>query len=156
MPIPEMVDGSSGPVLEPKVEQGRQFAAEQGSPLRATASERMNAETALSLVVRSESNSSGTENKSAPKKGAARKVYTTRIPWNLLDQLEAEKHALQTEQVNRLAFERKDRAGIDNSNPLVLDPKKAKSFKKKKPVHPEWPKNRKANASLRSDNEGVF
>ena len=95
------------------------------------------------------------------RKGAAKKAYTTRIPWNLLDQLEAEKHSLQTEQVNRLAFERKDRAGYDvsdgpNSNPLKLNPADAKSFAKKTPVHPDWPKGSNKKSGLRNDSEGTF
>ena len=158
MPVPEMMNGASGPVLPPRDEQGRQFAAEQGSPMRAAAGERASAETAMSLVVPGSSSSSN-NTPSKPKKGAARKVYTTRIPWNLLDQLEAEKHALQTEQVNRLAFERKDRAGIQpgDRNPLKLNPKEAKSFSKKKPVDPDWPKTKKNHkTSLRGGNEGKF
>lgn len=165
VPVPEMEPGSHGPVLPPSSEDRRQFAAEQGSPMRAAAHGNTT-ETALSLVDPTNDSQSQADKfrsqsaaaaKSKSKKGAARKVYTTRIPWNLLDQLEAEKHALQTEQVNRLKFERKNRSGIvTNPNPLKLDPKKAKSFAKKDPVNPDWPKGRKNQGGLRGDNEGKF
>jgi len=159
VPVPEMMNGGSGPVLDGKQEQARQFAAQQGSPLRAAAGDSTSADMAMGLVVPgSSSSSSSSSNKTKPKRGAARQVYTTRIPWNLLDQLEAEKHALQTEQVNRLAFERKNRSGFNvggpGENPLVLDPQNIKSFGKKEPVHPDWPKKKGSN--LRNDNEGKF
>ena len=160
VPVPEMEDGSHGPVLPPSDEDRRKFAAAQGSPLRAAAMGSMSAETALSLVApgRNQQSKQQQPTVSKSKKGAARKVYTTRIPWNLLDQLEAEKHALQTEQVNRLAFERRDRPGIEPGelNPLTLDPKKAKSFAKKKPTDPDWPKKNRNGGLRGNDNEGKF
>ena len=166
VPIPSGEDGSQGPVLPPSEEDKRKFAAQQGSPLRATMRHSSaTAETALAIAS-PDHNGMGARleeetSKKTKRKGAARKAYTTRIPWNLLDQLEAEKHSLQTEQVNRLSFERKGRSGYDtegndNSNPLTLNPANAKSFAKKIPVHPDWPKGGKKKSGLRGDNEGMF
>ena len=145
VPVPVPEPGTEGPVLPPSRDNERREAADEGSPLRATmAAPGAHADSILSLADPTLTLGLQKEKRAAVKSGIAKKPYASRIPWTLLDELEAEKHKLVTEQVNRLPFERRPRKGMSLSpgNPLVLDPKQAKSMAKKDPVHPEWPEQK--------------
>ncbi len=143
IPMPE--PGADGPVLPPSRDNERREVADAGSPMRATmASPGAHTDSMLALADPSVTREPQNAKRSVTKSGVAKKPYASRIPWTLLDELEAEKHKLVTEQVNRLPFERRARKGMSLSpgNPLVLNPKKAKSMSKKDPVHPEWPEQK--------------
>lgn len=149
IPLPE--PGAEGPVLPPSEDNVRSEVADAGSPLRAAlSSPGAHADSILALADPSKTQASKEEKPRGYRLGVPKKPYASRIPWTLLDELEAEKHKLITEQVNRLPFERRARSGMSLSpgNPLVLDPSKAKSLTKKDPVHPEWPKNEKNSLSI--------
>lgn len=140
--VPASEPGAEGPVLPPLQDDQRRQMADAGSPMRATmASPGATAGSTLALANPSEAEGSKPTKHPKAKSGVSKKPYASRIPWTLLDELEAEKHKLVTEQVNRLPFERRARKGMSLSpgNPLVLNPKEAKSMSKKEPVHPEWP-----------------
>lgn len=151
VPIPVSEPGAEGPVLPPSRDNERREVADAGSPMRATmVSPGAHAGSILALADPSVVRRSQKPKETGARSGVVKKPYASRIPWTLLDELEAEKHKLVTEQVNRLPFERRARKGMNLSpgNPLVLNPKQAKSLSKKDPVHPEWPEQKKGGLSI--------
>jgi hypothetical protein len=156
VPVPEPEPGADGPVLPPSQENRRQEQVDAGSPVRlAMEHPGVSASSMLALADagagrRAQRREEAAKKTAVPQEGISRQPYHSRIPWTLLDELEAEKHKLVTEQVNRLPFERRPKPGMEvgPQNPLVLDPKKAKSMAKKPPVNPAWPKKKKSSLSI--------
>ena len=120
--MPKDEPGSQGPVPSAQQENQQLAIVESGSPLRQAVEgnaiaanidlESMSLEDALKEA-EDKVRQALDEEINPPTPPRKRKVqpYASKIPWTLLDELEAEKHKLAEEKMTRLPFE-KDRPGM--------------------------------------------
>lgn len=120
--MPEDEPGAQGPVPSASQENKQLAIVEDGSPLRQAVDgdavaaqidlESMSLEDALKEAETKVRQALEDEiNPPTPRRKRKVQPYASKIPWTLLDELEAEKHKLAEEKNVRLPFE-KDRAGM--------------------------------------------